>query len=61
MVIFRSLPFGLISALIIFIGMRQAWVMTAPHVIDISGPFKVGTGTAPTAASPCRRTSPPLP
>jgi len=49
-VIFRSLPFGLISALIIFIGMRQAWVMTAPHVIDISGPFKVGTGTAPTAA-----------
>jgi len=49
-VIFRSLPFGLISALIIFIGMRQAWVMTAPPVIDISGPFKVGTGTAPTAA-----------
>ena len=48
--VFGSLPFGLISALIIFIGMRQAWVMTAPHVIDISGPFKVGTGTAPTAA-----------
>ena len=48
--VFSSLPFGLISALIIFIGMRQAWVMTAPHVIDISGPFKVGTGTAPTAA-----------
>ena len=47
-VIFRSLPFGLISAL--FIGMRQAWVMTAPQMIDISGPFKVGTGTAPTAA-----------
>ncbi len=46
--IFGSLPFGLISALIIFIGMRQAWVMTGPHVIDISGPFKVGTGTTPT-------------
>jgi hypothetical protein len=44
-----SLPFGLISALIIFIGLRQAWVMTAPHVVDISGPFKIGTGTAPTA------------
>jgi hypothetical protein len=48
--VFSSLPFGLISALIIFIGMRQAWVMTAPHVIDIAGPFKVGTGAAPTAA-----------
>ena len=48
MSILGSLPFGLISALIIFIGLRQAWVMTAPHVIDISGPFKVGTGPAPT-------------
>jgi len=45
-----SMPFGLITALIIFIGMRQAWVMTSPHVIDISGPFKVGTGAAPTPA-----------
>ena len=36
--ILRSLPFGLISALIIFIGMRQAWQMTAAPRLAISGP-----------------------
>jgi len=41
-----SLPFGLISALIIFIGMRQAWQMTAPPRLAISGPYRVGTGPA---------------
>jgi hypothetical protein len=44
--IFRSLPFGLISALIIFIGMRQAWQMTAAPRLAISGPYRVGTGPA---------------
>ena len=44
--ILRSLPFGLISALIIFIGMRQAWQMTAAPRLAISGPYKVGTGPA---------------
>jgi hypothetical protein len=49
MIVFGSLPFGLISALIIFIGMRQAWTMTAPHVLEVSGPYKVGAGGAPAA------------
>jgi len=44
--IFRSLPFGLISALIIFIGMRQAWQLTAAPGLAISGPYNVGTGPA---------------
>jgi hypothetical protein len=49
MTIFGSLPFGLISALIIFIGMRQAWVMTAAHALEVSGPYRVGIGPAPAA------------
>lgn len=44
--VFGSLPFGLISALIIFIGMRQAWRMTAAPQLAISGPYRVGTGPA---------------
>jgi hypothetical protein len=40
--VFGSLPFGLISALIIFIGMRHAWVMTAAPKLDITGPYRVG-------------------
>jgi hypothetical protein len=44
-----SLPFGLISAFIIFIGLRQAWSMTAAPKLEISGPYRVGTGTAPAA------------
>jgi hypothetical protein len=43
MSVFGSMPFGLISALIIFIGMRQAWTMTAAPKLDISGPYRVGT------------------
>jgi len=42
--VFGSLPLGLISALIIFIGMRQAWNMTAAHQLQMAGPFKVGGG-----------------
>lgn len=45
--IIGSLPMGLISALIIFIGMRQAWKMTATPELQISGPYKVGGGRAP--------------
>ena len=48
--VFGSLPFGLISALIIFIGMRQAWKMTATPELQISGPYKVGGGRAPVSA-----------
>jgi hypothetical protein len=42
LVVFGSLPSGLISALIIFVGMRQAWVMTAAGVLSVSGPYRVG-------------------
>jgi len=42
-----SMPMGLISALIIFIGLRQAWSMTAVHALEISGPHRVGKGPAP--------------
>ncbi|MEW5917814.1 MAG: hypothetical protein AB1762_15540 [Gemmatimonadota bacterium] len=55
MVVFGTLPSGLISALIIGIGMRQAWVMTRAAEITIAGPFKVGAkagdGTGASAAS----------
>ena len=37
-----SLPSGLLSALIILIGLRQAWRMTAAPAISVSGPYKVG-------------------
>jgi hypothetical protein len=40
----RSMPLGLLSALIIAIGLRQAWSMTAAHTLAISGPYKVGMG-----------------
>jgi hypothetical protein len=45
--IVRSMPFGLLSALIIAIGLRQAWSMTAAPKLAISGPYKVGTGPEP--------------
>jgi hypothetical protein len=49
-VIFGSMPGGLISALIIGIGMHQAWKMTAPIQLAITGPFKVGSDGAPATA-----------
>jgi hypothetical protein len=42
-----SLPSGLISALIIGLGMQQAWKMTAGHLVSITGPYKVGAELAP--------------
>ncbi len=42
LVVIGSFPSGLISALIIGIGMRQAWKMTAAPVLDVQGPFRVG-------------------
>ena len=44
LVVIGSFPSGLISAFIIFIGMRQAWVMTRAPVLTILGPFRVGAG-----------------
>jgi len=49
LVVVGSLPSGLISAFIIFIGMRQAWKMTQAPVLKVHGPYQVGA--AQTAAS----------
>lgn len=40
---------GIITAIIIAVGLRQAWQMTAAHALTIAGPFRVGSG--PSAAS----------
>ena len=42
LVVVGSFPSGLISAFIIFIGMRQAWRMTAAPPIEVTGPYKLG-------------------
>lgn len=42
LVVFGSLPSGLISGLIILIGMRQAWQMTGAPTLEIYGPYRVG-------------------
>lgn len=48
LVVVGSFPSGLISAFIIFLGMRQAWKMTTAPVLRIAGPYRVG---APEAAA----------
>jgi len=48
--VFGTLPSGLISAAIIFFGMRQAWAMTGVPSLRISGPYRVGSDPAPTSA-----------
>ena len=47
-----SLPSGLISALIIGIGMRQAWRMTAGQTRTITGPHRIATTPQPAAPDP---------
>lgn len=37
-----SMPSGLLSALIIGIGLRQAWQMTAAPAVSVTGPLRVG-------------------
>jgi len=44
LVVFGSLPGGLITAAIIGFGMHQAWRMTGVPQLAISGPYRVGTG-----------------
>lgn len=46
LVIIGSMPSGLISAFIIFIGLRQAWKMTAASVMKVLGPYRVGVQQA---------------
>ncbi|MGQ0648624.1 MAG: hypothetical protein ACT4P7_13755 [Gemmatimonadaceae bacterium] len=48
--VFGSLPSGLISALIIGFGMRQAWSMTGAASVTIQGPYRVGRRDPPSAA-----------
>ena len=43
MVIFGSLPGGLLSGAIIGFGMMQAWRLTAAPQLHVSGPYRVGT------------------
>ena len=50
MAIAQSMPGGVLSALIIFLGLRQAWSMTASPTLEISGPYKVGAVTAAPAS-----------
>ena len=42
LVVIGSLPSGLISGFIIFIGIRQAWKMTQAPVLKVHGPYRVG-------------------
>jgi hypothetical protein len=49
LVVFGSLPGGLLSALIIGIGMRQAWQMTGVPPLQISGPYRIAAASPPTA------------
>ncbi len=48
LIIWSSMPGGLISALIIFFGISQAWRMTAAPIIDVHGPFRVGSAAGET-------------
>ena len=45
-VVASSMPAGILSAIIILIGLRQAWHLTAAPVYKISGPYRVGSGPA---------------
>jgi hypothetical protein len=46
LVIFGSLPSGLITAAIIGFGMQQAWRMTGVPPLAITGPYRIGPGEA---------------
>lgn len=46
MSVVSSLPSGLISAAIIVFGMQQAWRMTGGPQLQITGPYRIGSGPA---------------
>jgi len=50
MAVFGSLPSGFLSAIIILIGLRQAWRMTAAPAIKVTGPYAIGAGPKTAAA-----------
>lgn len=45
LVVWGSMPSGVISAFIILIGMRQAWRMTGTPPISVFGPYEIGTAS----------------
>jgi hypothetical protein len=47
LMVLGSLPSGLISALIIGIGMQQAWKMTGVPPLQISGPYRIAAASPP--------------
>lgn len=49
--IIGSLPSGVLSAIIIAVGMRQAWRMTGAVALEIMGPYRVATAPAAVAAA----------
>jgi hypothetical protein len=46
LVVAGSMPGGIISAAIIGFGMMQAWKMTAPPTVTVSGPYRLATPAA---------------
>lgn len=52
MSIISSFPGGLLSALIIGIGLYQAWSMTGRPKLAVAGPYKVGPGVTPEPDQP---------
>ena len=46
LVVIGSMPSGLISAVIILLGMRQAWKMTGAPIMRVAGPFRIGAPQA---------------
>ena len=48
--IIGSMPSGILSAIIIFFGLRQAWRMTRAPTLDVQGPYRVGGDGAPSPA-----------
>ena len=60
MAVMGTMPSGLISALIIGIGMHQAWQMTGAPRLEIHGPFRVG-GVPDESPAPALPAAPALP
>ena len=48
--VISSLPGGIISAMIIALGLRQAWRMTAGRSLALAGPYRIGEKPLPKSA-----------
>jgi hypothetical protein len=49
-IVVNTLPSGLLTAIIIGVGLRQAWMMTGATHVRTLGPYRVGAGPNPEAA-----------